>query len=187
MAELGTHLAALSDARKKTIRKFAAAGVGARTAVFVERAVHAHVSETQPAAPAAHHALFRHRVVKKTTHDPVARQYAQKVVSLLAAIRRAPDIAARLNADPDMAARFPSMTPVELAPDGRYAAATRERAERRDRMEAAAAMSEAPDGMFTCGKCRSQKTTYYQLQTRSADEPMTTFVTCTNCSKRWKC
>ena len=31
------------------------------------------------------------------------------------------------------------------------------------------------------------KCTYYQLQTRSADEPMTTFVTCINCGNRWKC
>ena len=29
--------------------------------------------------------------------------------------------------------------------------------------------------------------TYYQLQTRSADEPMTTFVTCIKCNARWKC
>jgi DNA-directed RNA polymerase subunit M/transcription elongation factor TFIIS len=42
-------------------------------------------------------------------------------------------------------------------------------------------------GEFTCNKCKSQKTTYYQLQTRSADEPMTTFVTCMNCGKKWKC
>ncbi len=41
--------------------------------------------------------------------------------------------------------------------------------------------------MFTCGRCKKKECTYYQLQTRSADEPMTTFVTCTNCGKRWKC
>ena len=40
---------------------------------------------------------------------------------------------------------------------------------------------------FTCGKCKSNECTYYQMQTRSADEPMTTFVTCLNCQKRWKC
>jgi transcription elongation factor S-II len=45
----------------------------------------------------------------------------------------------------------------------------------------------AADGIFTCNKCKSKKTTYYQMQTRSADEPMTTFVTCLNCDKRWKC
>ena len=41
--------------------------------------------------------------------------------------------------------------------------------------------------MFTCRKCKSNKCSYYQLQTRSADEPMTTFVTCVNCGNRWKC
>ena len=46
---------------------------------------------------------------------------------------------------------------------------------------------EANTDNFTCGKCKSNACTYYQLQTRSADEPMTTFVTCTNCGKRWKC
>ena len=40
---------------------------------------------------------------------------------------------------------------------------------------------------FTCRKCKKNKCTYYQMQTRSADEPMTTFVTCLNCGTRWKC
>lgn len=43
------------------------------------------------------------------------------------------------------------------------------------------------DGMFKCRKCNSLKTTYYSLQTRSSDEPMTCFVTCTECKNRWKC
>jgi len=41
-------------------------------------------------------------------------------------------------------------------------------------------------GTFTCGKCNGTQTTYYQMQTRSSDEPMTTFVTCLTCSYRWK-
>ena len=41
--------------------------------------------------------------------------------------------------------------------------------------------------MFKCGRCKENNCTYFQLQTRSADEPMTTFVTCLTCSKRWKC
>jgi transcription elongation factor S-II len=40
---------------------------------------------------------------------------------------------------------------------------------------------------FKCYKCKKRKCTYYQLQTRSADEPMTTFVTCLVCGNRWKC
>ena len=44
----------------------------------------------------------------------------------------------------------------------------------------------AETDMFRCGKCGLRRTTYYQLQTRSADEPMTTFVTCVACNNRWK-
>ena len=40
---------------------------------------------------------------------------------------------------------------------------------------------------FTCRKCKSKECNYYQMQTRSADEPMTTFVSCINCGNRWKC
>lgn len=46
---------------------------------------------------------------------------------------------------------------------------------------------EASTDNFTCRKCKSKKCSYYQLQTRSADEPMTTFVTCLDCGSRWKC
>ncbi|KAK4283754.1 hypothetical protein QN277_000674 [Acacia crassicarpa] len=39
---------------------------------------------------------------------------------------------------------------------------------------------------FVCGKCRKRECTYYQMQTRSADEPMTTYVTCVSCNHHWK-
>jgi DNA-directed RNA polymerase subunit M/transcription elongation factor TFIIS len=38
-----------------------------------------------------------------------------------------------------------------------------------------------------CSVCKKKsRCDYYQMQTRSADEPMTTFVTCLECDKRWK-
>uniref|UniRef100_A0A8B9LIJ3 Transcription elongation factor n=1 Tax=Astyanax mexicanus TaxID=7994 RepID=A0A8B9LIJ3_ASTMX len=40
--------------------------------------------------------------------------------------------------------------------------------------------------LFTCGKCKKNRCTYTQVQTRSADEPMTTFVFCNECGNRWK-
>ena len=46
--------------------------------------------------------------------------------------------------------------------------------------------NEVEDGIFQCRKCGSKKTTYYSLQTRSADEPMTNFITCIQCKNRWK-
>lgn len=42
------------------------------------------------------------------------------------------------------------------------------------------------DGIFKCAKCNKRKTTYYSRQLRSADEPMTNFITCLNCGHRWK-
>jgi DNA-directed RNA polymerase subunit M/transcription elongation factor TFIIS len=45
---------------------------------------------------------------------------------------------------------------------------------------------QASTDMFTCKKCRSKECTYYELQTRSADEPATIFVTCLKCGKNWK-
>jgi DNA-directed RNA polymerase subunit M/transcription elongation factor TFIIS len=45
---------------------------------------------------------------------------------------------------------------------------------------------QASTDMFTCKKCKSKRCTYYELQTRSADEPATIFVTCLDCGKNWK-
>ena len=45
----------------------------------------------------------------------------------------------------------------------------------------------AATDQFKCYKCNKRKCTYYEMQTRSADEPMTTFVTCLSCGNRWKC
>jgi len=40
--------------------------------------------------------------------------------------------------------------------------------------------------LLKCGKCGKRNCTYNQIQTRSADEPMTTFVLCNECGNRWK-
>ncbi|XP_035491771.2 transcription elongation factor A protein 3 isoform X6 [Scophthalmus maximus] len=40
--------------------------------------------------------------------------------------------------------------------------------------------------LLQCGKCKKRNCTYNQVQTRSADEPMTTFVLCNECGNRWK-
>ena len=45
---------------------------------------------------------------------------------------------------------------------------------------------EASTDMFTCKRCKSKRCTYYELQTRSADEPSTIFVSCLDCGKQFK-
>ena len=52
--------------------------------------------------------------------------------------------------------------------------------------EAAANRPEQGCGMFKCDKCGKYNTTYYSLQIRGADEPMTNFITCLECNNRWK-
>ena len=45
---------------------------------------------------------------------------------------------------------------------------------------------EAMTDTFTCRKCKSKRCSYYALQTRSSDEPMTLFITCLDCGSRMK-
>lgn len=40
--------------------------------------------------------------------------------------------------------------------------------------------------MFRCTRCNKRQCTYYEMQTRSADEPMTQFIRCLNCGKQWR-
>lgn len=44
---------------------------------------------------------------------------------------------------------------------------------------------EATTDQFKCPRCKARECTYYQLQIRSSDEPMTTFLSCVKCKKKW--
>ena len=44
----------------------------------------------------------------------------------------------------------------------------------------------ATSGVYKCRKCGGNKTTQGEMQTRSADEPMTLFITCLECGNQWK-
>jgi transcription elongation factor S-II len=78
-------------------------------------------------------------------------------------------------------------SPAELFPTGEYAITqSRIISKELEEEHKKGLLVENMTGLFTCSKCKSKKTTYYEMQTRSADEPMTAFVTCLNCGKRWK-
>ena len=59
-------------------------------------------------------------------------------------------------------------------------------AEKRERDKNIYDVQQKIDSEFKCRRCKNNNCTYYQLQTRSADEPMTTFVSCLTCGNRWK-
>ena len=44
---------------------------------------------------------------------------------------------------------------------------------------------EAEEGVVTCGNCRSKRVVSYSVQSRSSDEPMSTYSCCTECNKTW--
>jgi DNA-directed RNA polymerase subunit M/transcription elongation factor TFIIS len=47
-------------------------------------------------------------------------------------------------------------------------------------------IAKIPDSDITCRRCGGRKVSYTQLQTRSADEPMTVFAYCHGCSRRFR-
>ncbi|KAJ1293013.1 hypothetical protein BS78_01G035400 [Paspalum vaginatum] len=81
--------------------------------------------------------------------------------------------------------RLPDITPEEMASDSRKQENNQIKAKALLECQREGAPKATTD-QFKCGRCGQRKTTYYQLQTRSADEPMTTFVTCVNCNNHWK-
>ncbi|KAJ7058633.1 transcription factor S-II, central domain-containing protein [Mycena amicta] len=81
--------------------------------------------------------------------------------------------------------RFVKMTSQEMASEERKKA---DEAIKKQNLHNALG-AEEPDAettAFQCSKCKQRRCRYRQAQTRSADEPMTTFVTCVNCNHRWK-
>ncbi|KAJ1960598.1 transcription elongation factor TFIIS [Dipsacomyces acuminosporus] len=83
------------------------------------------------------------------------------------------------------AERFCSMTKEEMASNDLRQQMEKIKEENLFKAQGAG-QTQAETDQFKCGRCKSRKCTYYQMQTRSADEPMTTFVTCTECDNRWK-
>lgn len=83
------------------------------------------------------------------------------------------------------AARLATMTAEEMANDEVKQLREKFTKEAINDAQLATAQGTKTD-MLKCGKCKKRNCTYNQLQTRSSDEPMTTFVLCNECGNRWK-
>ncbi|KAF8057587.1 transcription elongation factor [Lyophyllum atratum] len=73
--------------------------------------------------------------------------------------------------------KFSKMSSQEMASEERKAADKQIEAQNLHN-SLAAGEQQAETDAFQCGRCKQRKCHYRQAQTRSADEPMTTFVTC---------
>ena len=113
--------------------------------------------------------------------------YKHKFLQIQHNIRNSPDLRHKILEKKLKTKDVVEMNPEELWSSGPRAEAVERKIHKELRKEYMTRELKNQEGFFTCNRCRSKKTTYYQLQTRSADEPMTTFVSCLNCDKNWKC
>lgn len=80
---------------------------------------------------------------------------------------------------------FANMSPYEMFPE-LWEPVFEKLAQRQLRRMAKMTSTPGYEGAHTCGKCKSRNVVYTQLQTRSADEPMSTFFFCQACGKSWR-
>jgi len=115
-----------------------------------------------------------------------SERYKQKFLELKKCLKFSPDLKKKLLNKELKTCMVFDMRPDQLWPGGPY--------EKRLKASIAKAMKKEINivnekdykGLFRCNKCKQYKTTYYEMQTRSADEPMTVFVTCHVCNITWK-
>jgi transcription elongation factor S-II len=83
------------------------------------------------------------------------------------------------------AAKFVTMTHDELKSAEQKSEEDKMKKENMDKAMVAQEIKSVSDAL-RCGKCGQKRVSYTQAQTRSADEPMTTFCECLSCGNRWK-
>jgi DNA-directed RNA polymerase subunit M/transcription elongation factor TFIIS len=135
------------------------------------------------------HGASQHRIVKNWSNPRFTRLYAGKARSVV------------LNLDPGSYVgnqrlrerllqdrEVPPDQLAALAPENVFPERWRECLDAKLRRDEHV-FEEKPVAMtdqYKCGKCKKRETVYQELQLRSADEPMSLFITCLNCGHRWR-
>ena len=95
-----------------------------------------------------------------------------------------PGLRAAIDAGDLTAHHVPRMQPHELMPENYVA--IKEKAAKRNKAAATGNDVLAWSDQYTCSRCKQSKVRFFELQTRSADEPMTLHIICGVCGKRWQ-
>jgi transcription elongation factor S-II len=134
--------------------------------------------------------LKRARGIEAATYDHfegTAANYKAKIRSLFVNLKdkNNPYLRENVVSGEIPVEKLPTMSSEDMASEERKAADNKIK-EANFFNSLAAQEQQAETDAFQCGRCKQRKCRYRQAQTRSADEPMTTFVTCTVCGNRWK-
>ena len=122
------------------------------------------------------------KVVKKWDNPYFVQIYLDRLRSIYLNLKN-PEILEQIKSESVQAHTVAFMTHQEMRPE-KWKELIEEKAKRdANKFEQ---NIEASTDTFTCRKCKGNKCTYYQMQTRSADEPMTVYISCINCGNRWK-
>jgi transcription elongation factor S-II len=122
------------------------------------------------------------KVVKKWDNQYFVQIYLDRLRSIYLNLKN-PEILEQIKSESVQAHTVAFMTHQEMRPE-KWKELIEEKAKRdANKFEQ---NIEASTDTFTCRKCKGNKCTYYQMQTRSADEPMTVYISCINCGNRWK-
>ena len=124
------------------------------------------------------------KIVKKWENPYFVQLYIDRLRSIYINLKQSADFRERILTKQIKAHEVGQLTHQSMAPEKWQRLINDKKVRDENRY---APKLEASTDNFTCRKCKSKKCSYYQLQTRSADEPMTTFVTCLDCGSRWKC
>ncbi|KID89747.1 transcription elongation factor S-II [Metarhizium guizhouense ARSEF 977] len=113
--------------------------------------------------------------------------YKKKIRSLFANLKTKSnkDLGKRVMSGDISPERFAKMTDEELKSEDQRKKEIELEKENMKRAQVPMAEKSISDSL-ECGRCKMKKVSYTQAQTRSADEPMTTFCECMNCGHRWK-
>lgn len=127
------------------------------------------------------------KAVYKNLGESTTNDYRQKIRSLFVNLKdkNNPSLRESLISGELSPEKLSTMTSEDMASEERKAEDKRIR-DQNFHNSLAAGEQQAETDAFQCGRCKERKCHYRQAQTRSADEPMTTFVTCTVCGNRWK-
>ena len=123
-------------------------------------------------------------IVRKWENSAFAQIYIDRLRSIYRNLKSNPELATSLQQFKFKAHTLAFMTHQEMCPE-RWKVLIQSKKIKEENIYAPKLDTNTDN--FTCRRCKSKRCSYYQLQTRSADEPMTTFVTCIECGNRWKC